>query len=133
MKIKETQIPDSVKHIFIPGATVYYTDTGCSIILAKEMGLWHLSISHPDRNPTWEEIHQVRYDLMPRDRDMAMILPPVENYVNIHEYCFHIWEMKRDGIMTKGNAAVLVPNLNAAQAPLPNQIIIEEYMEGKTV
>lgn len=58
---------------------------------------WHLSISTPNRNPTWEEIKQARYDLCPHDVTMAMILPPTEEYVNIHNFCFHLWEIPNEG------------------------------------
>lgn len=75
------------------GGEVFTTDTGCAIIIAKEVGLWHMSISHESRLPTWDEIKQVRYDLLPRDRDFAMILPRPEHYINIHNYCFHLHEM----------------------------------------
>lgn len=72
---------------------VYETDTGCQIIMGKEMNLWHLSISHLERYPTWEEIKQSRYDLLPRDRNFVMVLPPPGEYVNVHPNCFHLHEL----------------------------------------
>ena len=51
----------------------------------------HLSISCEDRYPTWDEIKEARYRFMPRDRDVFMILPAEEDYVNIHPNCFHLW------------------------------------------
>ena len=51
---------------------------------------WHLSISHPTRNPRWEEIAMARYDLLPDEVTMAMYLPPRDEYVNVHRYCFHL-------------------------------------------
>jgi len=71
----------------------FTTDTGCSILCGYEPVGWHLSISHKERNPTWEEIKQVRYELMPKDVNIGMILPPEENYVNIHQHCFHLFEL----------------------------------------
>jgi len=56
--------------------------------------LLHLSISHPTRYPTWEEIKAARYDLMPHDVMVAMLLPPPADYVNIHPNCFHLWELR---------------------------------------
>jgi hypothetical protein len=55
---------------------------------------WHLSISVPYRYPTWDEIKAARYDLLPHDISMAMILPPPTEYVNVHENCFHLHEME---------------------------------------
>ncbi len=58
---------------------------------------WHLSISRPDKNPSWEEIKQARYDLLPDNVTMAMILPPMSEYVNIHQLCFHLYQIPGDG------------------------------------
>jgi len=54
---------------------------------------WHLSISHPTRYPSWEEIKLARYELCPQDITMAMLLTPPENYVDIHKNCFHLWQL----------------------------------------
>lgn len=58
--------------------------------------LWHLSISHPARYPSWDEIHGARYDLLPEDITVAMLLPPKSEYVNFHAHCFHLWETESD-------------------------------------
>lgn len=77
----------------------YETDTGCFILIAKEGDekdkRWHLSISHPLRYPTWDEIKEARYSLLSRTKDFAMILPREGDYVNIHPNCFHLWEIKK--------------------------------------
>ena len=70
----------------------------CKVIVGQEpVGLdglsWHLSISHPDRYPTWDEIHEARYKFVPNEVTMAMILPPKEEYVNMHKNCFHLYEI----------------------------------------
>jgi hypothetical protein len=54
---------------------------------------WHLSISCKSRYPTWDEIHDARYALLPNDITVAMILPPKEEYVNLHPNCFHLHEI----------------------------------------
>jgi hypothetical protein len=89
----------------LPGAKVYETSTGCRIIVNKEGGLWHLSISHPERNPTWEEIRDSRYELLPDGAHMAMILPPKSQYVNIHRFCFHLFELAVEENPTSANPA----------------------------
>lgn len=67
----------------------------CIVLIAKEAGKWHLSISCEDRYPTWDEIKQARYDLLPDNVTMAMLLPPRSKYVNIHPNCFHLYEIKK--------------------------------------
>jgi len=64
------------------------------VFVARENGEWNLSISHPNRYPTWDEIHDARYQLLPNEITVAMILPPKKEYVNIHSNCFHLHEIK---------------------------------------
>lgn len=87
----------------------YMTASGCSVIVALEpareapeniwlpreaLFIWHLSIAHRRRYPTWDEIADVRYELIPDDVTMAMLLPPPGDYVNEHDYCFHLWQIE---------------------------------------
>jgi hypothetical protein len=53
---------------------------------------WHLSISHPERYPTWDEIAKARYELVPDAVTMVMFLPPRAEYINIHNFCFQLRE-----------------------------------------
>jgi hypothetical protein len=57
---------------------------------------WHLSISCQDRYPGWNEIKDARYALLPHEITTGMILPPPEEYVNIHPNCFHLHEIESD-------------------------------------
>jgi hypothetical protein len=54
---------------------------------------WHLSISAATRYPTWDEIRDARYALMPDNITMGMLLPPKDEYVNLHPNCFHLHEI----------------------------------------
>lgn len=62
----------------------------CSVILTRELGRWHLSIAHPSRYPSWDEIAEARYRILPRDVWMALHLPPRKEYVNLHKNCFQL-------------------------------------------
>jgi len=53
---------------------------------------WHLSISHPKRLPTWDELKMARYELLPDEVTMAMLLPPKAQYVDVHPNCLHLYE-----------------------------------------
>lgn len=55
---------------------------------------WHLSISHPWRYPTWDEIRAARYALVPDEARMTMDLPPSSEFVNVHPNCFHLYECR---------------------------------------
>lgn len=58
----------------------------------------HLSISHrtntgppkPGRYPTWDEIADARYKLLPDELTFAMVLPPPSSYVAHHDTTFHL-------------------------------------------
>lgn len=41
-----------------------------------------LSIQGKDKYPTWDEMVWVRYQICPDIEDMALILPPLERYIN---------------------------------------------------
>ncbi|KKN16782.1 hypothetical protein LCGC14_0972440 [marine sediment metagenome] len=66
----------------------------CRIIVSKDMGFWHLSISHQTRYPTFDEIRDARYKFLPNNITVAMLYPPKEEYINLHNNCFHLWELK---------------------------------------
>lgn len=66
----------------------------CTVFVSVDGGDWHLSISHPTRYPTYEEIKQARYQFIPNEVTMAMIFPPKEQFVNLHPNCFHLWQIK---------------------------------------
>jgi hypothetical protein len=86
----------------------YRAASGCSIMVGREPNrqapgdiwlppdellLWHLSIAHPERYPSWDEVAEARYELVPEEITMAMLLPPPELYLNEHPYCFHLWQI----------------------------------------
>jgi len=54
--------------------------------------LYHLSIAHPTRLPRWDELKYAREHLLPLGKDFMMLLPQSKDYVNLHNYCFHLWE-----------------------------------------
>lgn len=84
----------------LAGTQAFRTDSNCAVIVAHEPSgpggqlRWHLSISHHNRYPHWKEITEARYFLVPDEAMMAMLLPPREQYVNVHERCFHLYEIE---------------------------------------
>lgn len=45
------------------------------------------------REPSWEEWKAIREVFFPADVDTAIILPALENYVNVSEWVFHLWQL----------------------------------------
>jgi hypothetical protein len=50
----------------------------------------HVSVSLPDRCPTWEEMCFIK-ELFFAPDEVAMQLHPVKDYVNNHPFCLHLW------------------------------------------
>jgi hypothetical protein len=75
-----------------PGAQ-RYTLGACQILVGHSDLGWHLSISCGSRLPTWDEVAKARYALLPANITVAMLMPPESEYVNLHPYCFHLWEV----------------------------------------
>ena len=75
----------------------WYSWGDVRVLVGQEPAGWHLSISTPTRNPTWEEIKAARYTFCPHDVTMAMILPPTKEYVNVHNFCFHLHQIPNEG------------------------------------
>lgn len=65
----------------------------CLVMVSIDGGKWHLSISHPSRYPTYDEIKEARYKFIPNNATVAMLFPPKEEFINVHQNCFHLWEI----------------------------------------
>lgn len=79
-----------------PG-TKSYRMGACFIILSPpvvefNMG-WHMSISCKNRYPTWDEVAQARYCLIPDELTMVMHLPPRSEYISVHQFCFQLRQL----------------------------------------
>lgn len=89
----------------LPGSRLFLRnvhDGQLRTIVALESTGWHLSISHvfpgerrdpPGRYPTWDEIADARYAFLPEDVTMAMLLPPLDEYVALHPTTFHLHQI----------------------------------------
>lgn len=96
MNIRELEIPRTLQeHFTNMGGEVqglFLVNACLQVIVGMEGGRQHLSVSHPRRYPTWDEIRDVRYALLPNEKTFAILFPPPEEYVNFHKNCFHLYE-----------------------------------------
>lgn len=76
---------------FKPGK---YVMGRCDVIVAIENDRWHLSISTPYCQPSYKELKEARYRFIPDDVVMGQIFPPKAEFVNLHPYCHHLWQIK---------------------------------------
>lgn len=42
------------------------------------------------------ELKEIRYKFMPDSMQVAQIFPPRKEFVNLHENCFHLYQIKFD-------------------------------------
>ena len=79
-----------MKYLGRLGDGLIYQRGPCRVLLSgpQERGRigWHFSISCADRNPTWEEQRDARYELIPDAVYMVSILPPKSEYVNVNPF-----------------------------------------------
>ena len=66
---------------------------GCKVIVSIDGGLWHLSISKEKTQPSYKLLKAARYKFLPGDITVAQLFPPEKEFVNIHEFCHHLWEL----------------------------------------
>jgi hypothetical protein len=99
---------DAERDHFICGVpvTVWRRNVGDGLLtclVGDEPTGWHLSISftdnrgHQSRYPSWDEIADARYRLLPDDVDFVMHLPPPSEYVAVHDTTFHLHEHPERG------------------------------------
>ena len=54
--------------------------------------MWeHLSVSLPNRLPTWEELKFIKMLLWEPEDEVMQFFPPQSEYVNVHPNCLHLW------------------------------------------
>jgi hypothetical protein len=101
--IHELPPPPSLQVELINAANSYlrlYLMGDCSVIVTREFDEWHMSISNRDRYPTWMEISEAWYRLVPGAKDFtaALILPPLHEYINLNEFCMQVHQISaREG------------------------------------
>ena len=61
----------------------------------------HMSMSHPTRYPTWDEMFRTRYKFFSDQIDFVMYLPRESEYVNVHENCFHLYQLRAGDAFAK--------------------------------
>lgn len=65
---------------------------GKNVLVTIDGGKWHLSAStnHPIG---YYEMKELRYEFLPNGIHAAQVFPPREEFVNIEENCYHLYEI----------------------------------------
>lgn len=63
-----------------------------SIATTRDERKWvHVSVSRPDRLPSWEELSKVKDEFIGPNREAYQVLASRKDHVNIHANCLHLW------------------------------------------
>ncbi len=61
--------------------------------MVSDGNLWdHVSVSLPDRCPTWDEMNLVKNLFWSEEETVMQLHPPVADYVNNCKTCLHLWK-----------------------------------------
>lgn len=61
------------------------------IIASSSEGWDHVSVSLPDRCPTWEEMDYIKRLFFKPDECAIQYHVPVSDHISVHPYCLHLW------------------------------------------
>ena len=64
---------------------------GLDVICSDGEGWDHVSVSLPERCPTWDEMVYVKDIFFGAEETVMQLHPPKSQYVNLHEFCLHLW------------------------------------------
>ena len=69
----------------------------------------YVSVSRQSRLPTWRDLTECKDIFVGRDRKAIQVLPEESEYVNVHQFCLHMWHcLEGDSLpdFTRGNGIV---------------------------
>lgn len=65
------------------------------VICAPSEAEWqHVSVSLPDRCPTWTEMCKVKNLFWDANETVVQFFPREDEYINNHRFCLHMWKHK---------------------------------------
>jgi hypothetical protein len=80
----------------VDGRRYFNRSTAHSLIVSGGTELdrrrWiHLSLAHPRRTPTWNELVGAKEFILGRDTYAYQVIPPRARYVDMHPHCLHLF------------------------------------------
>lgn len=92
-----TEVPTPAVMQIVPGVLVAKTFAKgpvTAIFTTENHGgkiIRHVSVARRDRLPIWDEIKAARAAFFEDRHNVAQFLPPQAEYVNVHQFCLHLW------------------------------------------
>jgi hypothetical protein len=98
---------------------IFYIPVGgesLKVLASAGVGWDHVSVSLPDRCPTWDEMSIV-HRMFFKPREMAMQLHvPASEHISYHPYCLHLWRPHHLAIPHPPPSLVGAPNEENCEA-----------------
>src|SRR5271166_4006361 len=61
------------------------------VIATNDNGVEHVSVSLPNRCPTWNEMCHIKRLFWEDEEECIQFHPKKSEYVNLHAHCLHMW------------------------------------------
>jgi hypothetical protein len=61
------------------------------VVASDGEGWEHVSVSYPNRCPTWNEMCMIKDIFWDEDDCVIQYHPPKEDYIDNHKFCLHLW------------------------------------------
>ncbi len=87
LQIIETGIDGGTGRLYLNGLK----SKPAIVVFSWGEGWEHVSVSYPNRTPTWQEMCRVKDIFWNENECVMQFHPPKSEYVNIHPYCLHLW------------------------------------------
>ncbi len=85
---------------------------GLTVVASDGMGWDHVSVSRPDRCPTWDEMCAIKDLFFDPEEWVVQYHPAHSAYIEDHPYCLHLWRPQN------------------AELPQPEQIMVGITRKG---
>lgn len=84
------------------GGKFYDKNTGkwLNFIFSYQMGWEHLSVSMPNKTPSWDQMCMMKDIFWDEDEACVEYHPRKQDYVNNHPHCLHIWKPTEEHLPT---------------------------------
>lgn len=69
-----------------------------SVIASNGDGWDHVSVSLPNRCPTWTEMDFIKRMFFKDDEVAFQLHPAKQDHINIHNFCLHLWRPQSSDI-----------------------------------
>ncbi len=87
LQIIETGINGGMGYLYLRGTK----SKPATVVFSWGMGWEHVSVSYPNRCPSWDEMCRVKDIFWYESECAVQYHPPKKDYVNFHPYCLHLW------------------------------------------